>query len=135
MNEMNSREVTLVRLAVLQTVLSPALTAAQTKHPTSASRIPFDPISSYTNAVLFADYSDPDVIGVGDNFYLTASSFNRVPGLPILHSEDLVSWKLIRHAIQELPPRLDAVQHDNHVWAPCLGDGGQADINRLGLGH
>ncbi len=44
----------------------------------------------YTNPVIDADYSDPDVIRVGDDFYLTASSFNCVPGLPILHSKDLV---------------------------------------------
>src|SRR5437763_1187374 len=45
----------------------------------------------YRNPVIFADYSDPDVIRVGDDFYLTASSFNAVPALPILHSRDLVN--------------------------------------------
>ena len=38
----------------------------------------------YRNPILFADYSDPDVIRVGDTYYLTASSFNYTPGLPIL---------------------------------------------------
>ena len=41
---------------------------------------------TYRNPVLHADWSDPDAIRVGDDFYMTASSFNRVPGLPILHS-------------------------------------------------
>jgi len=49
---------------------------------------------TYTNPIIDADYSDPDVIRVGDDFYLTASSFNSIPGLPILHSRDLVNWNL-----------------------------------------
>src|SRR5512145_1618665 len=54
---------------------------------------------TYKNPVLFADYSDPDVIRVGDDFYLTASSFNCIPGLPILHSKDLVNWRIVNHAL------------------------------------
>lgn len=46
---------------------------------------------TYTNPVLYADYSDPDVVAIGDDYYLTASSFNCIPGLPILHSKDLVN--------------------------------------------
>ena len=53
---------------------------------------------NYKNPVLFADYSDPDVIRVGEDFYLTASSFNCVPGLPVLHSKDLVNWTIVGHA-------------------------------------
>ncbi|WP_340381465.1 family 43 glycosylhydrolase [Streptomyces sp. SS7] len=44
-----------------------------------------------TNPVLNADWSDPDVVRVGDDFHLTASSFGRAPGLPLLHSRDLVN--------------------------------------------
>ncbi len=47
----------------------------------------------FKNPILYADYSDPDVIRVGDDFYMTASSFTYVPGLPILHSKDLVNWE------------------------------------------
>jgi beta-xylosidase len=50
---------------------------------------------TYKNPVINADYSDPDAIRVGDDFYMIASSFNHAPGLPILHSKDLVNWKLI----------------------------------------
>ena len=46
---------------------------------------------TYKNPILHADYSDPDVVRVGDDFYLVASSFNAAPGLPILHSKDLVN--------------------------------------------
>ncbi|MCH4211798.1 MAG: family 43 glycosylhydrolase, partial [Prevotella sp.] len=45
---------------------------------------------TFINPVINADYSDPDVIAVGDDYYMTASSFNCIPGLPILHSKDLV---------------------------------------------
>ncbi|HEY0765131.1 MAG TPA: glycoside hydrolase 43 family protein [Pyrinomonadaceae bacterium] len=78
--------------------------------------------SSYKNPIIDADYSDPDIIRVGDDFYLTASSFNSVPGLPILQSRDLVNWKIIGHALQSLPP-LDVFarpQHGNGVWAPAI---------------
>ena len=49
---------------------------------------------TYTNPVIYADYSDPDVVAVGDDYYLTASSFNCIPGLPILHSKDLSTGRL-----------------------------------------
>ncbi len=60
----------------------------------------------YENPIVTADFSDPDVIRVGKDYYMTASSFNMVPGLPILHSKDLVNWKLIGHGIQKLPDAL-----------------------------
>lgn len=77
---------------------------------------------TYTNPIIEADYSDPDVIRVGDDFYLTASSFNCVPGLPILHSKDLVSWKIIGYALKSLPPAdvFARAQHGNGVWAPAM---------------
>jgi beta-xylosidase len=77
---------------------------------------------TYTNPIIDADYSDPDVIRVGDDFYLTASSFNSVPGLPILHSRDLVNWKIVGHALQSLPPQdfFARPQHGNGVWAPAI---------------
>jgi len=77
---------------------------------------------TYANPVLNADWSDPDVIRVGDDFYLTASSFGRVPGLPLLHSRDLVNWTLVGHALQRLEPARDfrTPRHDCGVWAPAL---------------
>lgn len=77
---------------------------------------------TYTNPVLYADYSDPDAIRVGDDYYLVASSFNCIPGLPILHSRDLVNWELIGHALPKQPPVevFDKVQHGGGVWAPCM---------------
>jgi beta-xylosidase len=76
---------------------------------------------TYCNPIIYADYSDPDAIRVGDNFYLTASSFNCTPGLPILHSKDLVNWTLIGHALKNLPhPRYAEVQPGCGVWAPAF---------------
>ena len=61
--------------------------------------------STYKNPVLYADYSDPDVCRVGDDFYLTSSSFGCLPGLQILHSKDLVNWSIISADVPAaLPP-------------------------------
>jgi beta-xylosidase len=76
----------------------------------------------YRNPVLHADYSDPDAIRVGDKFYMTASSFNNAPGLPLLESPDLVNWTLVGHALPRLLPApvFDRPQYGKGVWAPCL---------------
>lgn len=76
---------------------------------------------TYKNPIIHADYSDPDICQVGEDFYMTSSSFNSVPGLPILHSKDLVNWQLINHAIPSFPDNyFDVPQHGNGVWAPCI---------------
>ena len=76
---------------------------------------------TYRNPIIYADYSDPDVIRVGEDFYLTASSFNCTPGLPILHSRDLVNWTIIQHAVKNLPhARYAKVQPGCGIWAPSL---------------
>ena len=77
----------------------------------------------YKNPVLYADYSDPDACRVGDDFYMTSSSFNCLPGLQILHSKDLVNWTIIGAAVPnalspiETPER---PEHGNRVWAPAI---------------
>jgi len=77
---------------------------------------------TYQNPILFADYSDPDAIRVGDDYWLTASSFNHVPGLPILHSRDLANWTLVNHALPRLVPHdhFSTPRHGAGVWAPSL---------------
>ena len=74
----------------------------------------------YKNPILHIDYSDPDVVAVDGNYYMTASSFNASPGLPVLHSTDLVNWTLINYALpQQIPlAHYDKPQHGNGVWAP-----------------
>lgn len=77
---------------------------------------------TYKNPVLYADYSDPDAIRVGDDYYLVASSFNCMPGLPVLHSKDLVNWKLINYALKKQVPETvyDKPEHGKGVWAPSI---------------
>src|SRR5688572_6045907 len=58
----------------------------------------------YQNPILNADYSDPDAVRVGDTYYMTASSFNSAPGLPLLQSKDMVNWTLVGHALPKLVP-------------------------------
>ena len=85
--------------------------------------------NEYRNPILNADYSDPDVCRVGDDFYMTSSSFCSFPGLQILHSTDLVNWELIGAALTDYPGSSweeDAEkwhtvpQHGNGVWAPAI---------------
>ncbi len=85
----------------------------------------------YRNPIINADYSDPDVCRVGDDYYMTASSFACFPGLQILHSTDLVNWTIIGAALKDhypvLPQYKDTdldyrkkTQHGNYVWAPSI---------------
>jgi beta-xylosidase len=76
----------------------------------------------YKNPILHADYSDPDAIRVGNDFYLVSSSFEDIPGLPILHSKDLVNWSIIGHALQRQPPfeHFSKPRHGEGVWAPAI---------------
>lgn len=73
--------------------------------------------------LVFADYSDPDVC-MDDNgdFWMTSSSFQCMPGLPILHSRDMVNWTHANYAVEKLLPeeRYATVQHGCGVWAPSI---------------
>lgn len=82
---------------------------------------------TFKNPIIYADYSDPDIIRVGDDYYMTSSSFNCVPGLPILHSKDLVNWQIVNYALPTLDYTdednagfFNKAQHGKGVWAPCI---------------
>ncbi|MFR9602555.1 MAG: glycoside hydrolase 43 family protein [Rikenellaceae bacterium] len=76
---------------------------------------------TYTNPILHADYSDPDVIRVKDDYYMISSSFNCVPGIPLLHSKDLVNWEIINHIYTKLPmDQYNRVAHGRGAWAPSI---------------
>ena len=96
--------------------------AALAQAPSKAAWVPDRGDGTYVNPVLHADYSDPDIIRVGRDYYMTASSFNAVPGLPILHSRDMVNWRLIGHALPRLTPEdlFTTPQHGKGPWAPAL---------------
>ncbi len=92
----------------------------------------------YTNPILHADYSDPDVIRVGGDYYMVASSFHFSPGIPVLKSSDLVHWTIIGHVLPRLPfgPLYDmpgphtltdkiskpigGTKYASGVWAPSI---------------
>lgn len=76
----------------------------------------------YKNPILDADYSDPDAVRVGEDYYMIASSFDAVPGLPLLHSRDLVNWTILTHVLLRQPPfeHFEKTQHGNGVWAPAI---------------
>jgi beta-xylosidase len=77
---------------------------------------------TYRNPIIHADYSDPDVVRVGDDFYMVSSSFNCAPGIPVLHSKDMVNWRIVNHVFKRQIP--DTVfsrpQHGNGAWAPSI---------------
>lgn len=78
----------------------------------------------YKNPVIFADYSDPDAVrGPEGDYWMTASSFACTPGLPILHSTDLVNWEIVNYALPAVPPYdfyNAAPRHGKGVWAPSI---------------
>ncbi|WP_082448067.1 MULTISPECIES: glycoside hydrolase 43 family protein [unclassified Sphingomonas] len=103
-----------------------------------AGAAPSGDYANYANPVLFADYSDPDVIRVGRDYYLVSSSFHLSPGIPVLHSRDLVHWRIIGHVLPRLPfaPEYDmpgphtltdriskpvgGTRYAGGVWAPSI---------------
>jgi len=87
----------------------------------SSAWVPDNGDGTFKNPIIYADYSDPDVIRAGDDFYLVASSFNCSPGLPVLHSKDLVNWTILGHVFQRYPfETFNSPQHGNGVWAPSI---------------
>ena len=77
---------------------------------------------SYRNPVLARHWCGPGVVRVGDDYWLTASSFANVPGLPLLHSKDLVNWTLVGHALPRLPQdgHHRVPRRGGGVWAPAI---------------
>lgn len=81
---------------------------------------------SYTNPVLYADYSDPDIIRVGSDFYMVSSSFTASPGLTVLKSKDMVNWEFAGHAADPVGTS-DAhnmingqTAYEGGFWAPSI---------------
>ena len=114
---------------LLSLAFLPTGSPSQTPSPAGASAGPVSKVwvadkgdGTYKNPILHADYSDPDAIRVGDDFYLVASSFNAAPGLPVLHSKDLVNWTIIGHVFRRQPPYdvFNKPQHGGGAWAPSI---------------
>ncbi|WP_405381070.1 family 43 glycosylhydrolase [Maribacter sp. LLG6340-A2] len=81
---------------------------------------------TFTNPLFYDEFSDPDLIRVGDDYYMTGTTMHTMPGLPLLHSKDLVNWSLQSYAVNELDlgPNLRLEDGKNAygrgIWAPCL---------------
>jgi len=114
------------RLMLVTLVALPMLAMAQYRSQVWA---PDNGDGTYTNPVINADYSDPDVcVGPsGEDYYLTASSFQCAPGLPVLHSKDLVNWRIVGYALKELYEGNEELtahfmqpRHGEGVWAPSI---------------
>ncbi len=76
---------------------------------------------TYSNPILYTDYSDPDAIRVGEDYFLIASSFCNTPAVPLLHSKDLVNWKVINYIMENFPYEgYEKVRHGCGAWAPSI---------------
>lgn len=80
---------------------------------------------TYANPPLNADYPDPDIIRVGEDFYFASTTFMNAPGLVILHSKDLVNWDIVSHVMPRLTgsPKYDLADGGDYrhgVYAPSL---------------
>ena len=76
---------------------------------------------TYSNPILYTDYSDPDAIRVGEDYFMIASSFCNTPAVPLLHSKDLVNWKVINYIMDQLPfDYYDKPVHGCGTWAPAI---------------
>lgn len=76
---------------------------------------------TYSNPILYTDYSDPDAIRVGEDYFMVASSFCNAPSVPVLHSKDMVNWRVIGYAMEKLPfDTYDKPLHGCGAWAPAI---------------
>lgn len=124
----NGKSNVLIQLLLICCLMLPKLSLANfvmqdtSKHQVSKVWVADKGNGMYQNPILHADYSDPDAVRVGDDYYMVSSSFNCMPGLPILHSRDLVNWKVINYALKKQEPEglYSQPQHGKGVWAPCM---------------
>lgn len=82
---------------------------------------------TFTNPLFYDEFSDPDILRVGDDYYLAGTTMHTVPGLVILHSKDLVNWENISYCFDRFDFGDDAFSLKNHkeiygqgIWAPCI---------------
>ena len=82
---------------------------------------------TYTNPLFYDEFSDPDILRVGDDYYLAGTTMHSVPGLVILHSKDLVNWENVSYCFDRFDFKDDKFYLKNHeeiygqgIWAPCI---------------
>ncbi|NZA25806.1 family 43 glycosylhydrolase [Luteimonas sp. SJ-92] len=87
---------------------------------------------TFLNPILAGDHPDPSVLRDGDDYYLTLSSFDAYPGLPLWHSRDLVNWQPVGHAITTSVGSIwapDLVRHEGryYIYFPGRTDAGRSN--------
>jgi xylan 1,4-beta-xylosidase len=81
---------------------------------------------TFSNPLFYDEFSDPDLIRVGEDYCLTGTTMHSMPGLPVLHSKDLVNWKLLGYAFDRLDLGPEFRLEDGKeaygqgIWAPCF---------------
>ncbi len=81
---------------------------------------------TFTNPIFYEEFSDPDLIRVGDDYYMTGTTMHTMPGLPVLHSKDLVNWELLSYTFDRLDICPELRMEDGKdfygkgIWAPCF---------------
>lgn len=94
--------------------------------PFNLAWMPDNGNGTYTNPLFYDEFSDPDMIRVGDDYYLTGTTMHSMPGLPVLHSKDLVNWEFVCYALDRLELgqefRLEGGReaYGQGIWAPCF---------------
>ena len=98
---------------------------AQLQNPTSCTADNGN--GTYTNPLFYDEFSDPDILRVGDDYYLAGTTMHSVPGLVILHSRDLVNWENVSYCFDRFDFDDDAFSLKNHkevygqgIWAPAI---------------
>ena len=81
---------------------------------------------TFTNPLFYDEFSDPDLIRVGEDFYLAGTTMHCTPGVVILHSKDLVNWEFLSYCFERFDMgdefRLENGKeaYGQGIWAPCI---------------
>jgi xylan 1,4-beta-xylosidase len=80
---------------------------------------------TYSNPLFYEEFEDPDIIRVGEDYYLAGTTMHMNPAVQIMHSKDLVNWELAGYCMDrlDLGPafRLEGGNiYGRGIWAPCI---------------
>jgi xylan 1,4-beta-xylosidase len=113
-------------LACMAFALIACAAQAASKGLSTATWTPDNGNGTFTNPLFYDEFSDPDLIRVGDWFYLTGTTMHAMPGVPILRSKDLVNWEFVAYAMDKLDLgpafRMEGGSniYGQGIWAPSF---------------
>lgn len=120
------------KITLVLTAITLSIAASATDYKTQAGNTPYSWTAdngngTYTNPLFYDEFSDPDILRVGDDYYLAGTTMHTVPGLVILHSKDLVNWENVAYCFDRFDFDDDAFSLKNNkeiygqgIWAPCI---------------